>query len=170
MSPCTLRQLAIGLAGAPAVVVAVVFAVVAMMGLAAAPAARAQSGRNPADGVTTVEVFANSAMLITGTQVDRYQLTIHRMDQLEQVKQTINQMIPRGGEGPARAWIAAHEAQIKRQVRPAAIQAANAISLANYYKLDRLPAVVINRQAVVYGLTDLNAALQRYQAAQGARP
>ena len=132
--------------------------------------AHPQTGSDLANGVTTVEVFANSAMLITPVRSDRFRLVIHRMDQLEQVKATINQQIPKGGEGPARAWIAANEARIKNQVRPAAIAAANAIRLANFYRIDRLPAMVINRQAVVYGMTDVDAALERFHAVRGGRP
>ena len=132
--------------------------------------AHSQTGSDLANGVTTVEVFANSAMLITPVRSDRFRLVIHRMDQLEQVKAAINQQIPKGGEGPARAWIAANEARIKNQVRPAAIAAANAIRLASYYKIDRLPAMVVNRQAVVYGMTDVDTALERFRAARGERP
>ncbi len=143
---------------------------VGALAASAALPAHAQSGSDLANGVTTVEVFANSAMLITPVRSDRFRLVIHRMDQLEQVKAAINQQIPAGGEGPARAWIAANEARIKNQVRPAAIAAANAIRLANYYRIDRLPAMVINRQAVVYGLTDVDAALERFRAVRGERP
>ena len=35
--------------------------------------------------------------------------------------------------------------------------------------IKRLPAVVIDRQAVVYGLTDVDAAIQRYQATRGGQ-
>ena len=137
------------------------------LALGVALPAVAQQPEDLAHGITTVEVFANSAMLITPVQSDRYRLVIHRMDQLEQVKQMINQQIPKGGEAPARAWFAANAERIKRQVRPAAIAAANAISLAKHYKIDRLPAIVINRQAVVYGLTDVEAALARFHVTSG---
>lgn len=140
---------------------------VALLLSAAAPPAPAQADPAASLGVTTVEVFANSAMLITPTRSDRYRLVIHRVDQLEQVRQAINQQIPKGGEAVAREWFAANGERIKRQIRPAAIAAANAISLANHYRIDRLPAVVINRQAVVYGMTDVDAALRRFQAARG---
>ncbi|MCR6480994.1 TIGR03757 family integrating conjugative element protein [Variovorax sp. ZS18.2.2] len=129
----------------------------------------AQTYSSVYNGVTTVEVFANSAMLITPTRSDNYRLLIHRMDTMEQVKMAINQQIPRGGEGPARAWFAANQDRIKRQIRPAAIAAANAISRANHYKIDRLPAIVVNGRAVVYGMTDVDAALQRYQATRALR-
>lgn len=135
----------------------------------AAVAQPVPASRTPAPGITTVEVFANSAMVITPTTSAQYRLVIYRMDVLEQYKAWINQQIPRGGEQPARAWIAANQDRIKRQVRPAAAAAANAVNLAHYYRLDRLPAIVINRQAVVYGVTDVDEALQRYRASRGGR-
>lgn len=118
--------------------------------------------------VSTVEVFVNSAMAVSAPPaLLDFQLTVHRMDQLDMVTQAIDQQIPRGGEAEARRWLAANEARIKRQVQPAAIATANAISLANHYRLDRLPAVVINKRTVVYGITDVGAALQHYRASRG---
>lgn len=132
----------------------------------------AQTGRSdPGAGVTSVEVFVNSAMLVTPAATGRepYRLTIHRMDRLQQVRQSINQQIPRGGEQVARKWIAANQARIKREIQPAAVAAANAVSLSNYYRLDRIPAIVINRKSVVYGVTNVDQALQLYQARQVQR-
>lgn len=128
----------------------------------------AQSASAP--GVQTVEVFANSAMVVTSPRVPPYQVTIHRMDQLDMATRAIDQLIPRGGEEVARRWVAANEARIKRQVQPAAIATANAIGLANHYRLDRLPAVVVNRRTVVYGVLDVETALQHYRTSRGARP
>src|SRR5690606_17962753 len=98
----------------------------------AAMVSQAQNHR----GVTTVEVFVNSAMRVTPERAEGYKLIVHRMDRLQQIRQHINQQIPRGGEQVARQWVAANQARIKREIQPAAIAAANAISMANYYKLD----------------------------------
>ena len=125
----------------------------------------------PAGGVSTVEVFVNSAMAVSAPPAPlAFELKVHRMDQLDMVTQGIDQQIPRGSEAEARRWVADNEARIKRQVQPAAIATANAITLANHYRLDRLPAVVINKRTVVYGITDVGAALQRYQATRQRRP
>jgi integrating conjugative element protein (TIGR03757 family) len=119
----------------------------------------------------TVEVFVNSAMAVTlPAALSGLRVTVHRMDQLDLATQAIDQQIPRGGEAEARRWVEANQARIKRQVQPAAIATANAISLATHYRIDRLPAVVINKQTVVYGVTDVNVALQHYQASRGGRP
>ena len=37
------------------------------------------------------------------------------------------------------------------------------------YGIDRIPAIVFDSQAVVYGVTDLSAALAHYQAWQSGR-
>ena len=123
-----------------------------------------------ASDVHTVEVFVNSAMAVTAPQAPPYRVTIHRMDQLDMATQAIDQLIPRGGEEVARRWVAANEARIKRQVQPAAIATANAIGLANHYRLDRMPAVVVNRRTVVYGVLDVSTALQHYQTSRRGRP
>lgn len=132
-------------------------------------ATHAQTAANPYAGIVTVEVFANSAMVITPTHSEKYKLAVYRMDAMEILRQRINQQIPRGGEGPARAWLIANADRVKREFQPVAAQAANAMNLSHYYRLDRLPAVVINRKAVVYGVTDVEAAVQRYQTSRKSR-
>lgn len=143
----------------------VAFCIALSTGLVAAAHAQAYGS-----DVQTVEVFVNSAMVVTAPQAPSYRVTVHRMDQLDMATQAIDQLIPRGGEEVARRWVAANEARIKRQVQPAAIATANAIGLANHYRLDRLPAVVINRRTVVYGVLDVSTALQHYQASRRGRP
>ena len=41
------------------------------------------------------------------------------------------------------------------------INAANGITMAQHYHINRLPAVLINRKVVVYGMTDVGAAIER---------
>lgn len=130
--------------------------------LIAAAAATAQ-GRG--QSVTTVEVFANSAMNITPGGADRpYKLTIYRMDGLQRVEQDLSRQLPKD-ETAARQWLQQNQARIKREYSGQAVNAANAIAMANYYHINRLPAVLINRQVVVYGLTDVDAAIERYRQA-----
>lgn len=133
-------------------------------------AALALAGAAHAQGVLTVEVFANSAMHITPQPDQRlpYQLKVYRMDGLQQLEASINQQLPQN-EAQARDWLASNQARIQRQMTPQAVEAANGIALAHHYKIKRLPAVVIDRQAVVYGLTDVEAAIRRYQATRGGQ-
>lgn len=133
-------------------------------------AALALAGAAHAQGVLTVEVFANSAMHITPQPDQRlpYQLKVYRMDGLQQLEASLSQQLPQN-EAQARDWLASNQARIQRQMTPQAVEAANGIALAHHYKIKRLPAVVIDRQAVVYGLTDVEAAIRRYQATRGGQ-
>jgi integrating conjugative element protein (TIGR03757 family) len=125
---------------------------------------------NPWAGLVSVEVFCNSAMPIEPVANPPFKQTIYRLDAMQQVLGQINQRIPRGGEQAARPWIAAHQQEIKRLVTPSALATANAINRVNYYRIDRLPAIVVNRASVIYGVTDVADALARYQAhVQGKR-
>ena len=132
-----------------------------------AGAAHAQGG---AAGVMTVEVFANSAMLVTPEPSPAlpYQLKVYRLDAMRNIEAAINQNLPQT-EAEARQWIAANEARIRRQVQPQVQSAAQGMSLAATYKLSRIPAIVINRKIVVYGLTDIHQALALAQQRTGGR-
>ena len=131
----------------------------------------AMAGTAQAQCVLTVEVFANSAMHITPVpaqgQALPYKLSVYRLDALQRIETTLNQQLPQK-EADARAWLQANQARLKREVTPQAVAAANGIALAHHYKIKRLPAMVIDRKAVVYGLTDVGAAIERYQATRGA--
>lgn len=118
-------------------------------------------------GITKVEVFANSAMVITGGEPARYQLAIYRLDALKNVEAAINQNLPKT-EAAARAYFQAHQAEIKKQITPYVLSAANGIALARHYKLDRLPAIVVDGANVIYGVPDVPQALALVQQHRAA--
>ena len=124
---------------------------------------------NPFIGITSVEVFCNSAMLVEPLANPPFRQAIYRMDALEQTLRSINAHVPHD-ENAARRWLAANQKQIKRLVMAPGLAVANAINRANYYRIDRLPAIVINSRGVIYGVTDVADAVARYQAhIQGRR-
>lgn len=123
--------------------------------------------QNLYQGITKVEVFANSTMVITPIQANRYQLVIYRLDALKNVEAAINQNIPKT-EAAARAYFAAHQAEIKRQITPAVINGANGIALARHYKLNRIPAIVVDGASVIYGVTDVDQAIAMVQKHRGS--
>lgn len=138
-----------------------------LAGLLLAASAQAQPARG---GIVSVEVFANSAMPITpepGARVP-YTLHIYRLDALQRIEQSISAQLPQT-EAEARIWLQANQARIKREVTPQAIAAARGIGLAKTYAIKRLPAIVINRKIVVYGLTDVDAAIGHYLASPASR-
>ena len=123
------------------------------------------SSLKPYEGIATVEVFCNSAMLIQQVQNPPFQQTVYRLDALEQMQAALNQRMPHTtDEQTAYQWVMQNEAQIKRSFAPVAAQTANALNLARYYHIDHLPAIVVNRQSVVYGVTDVADAIEKFQA------
>ena len=126
------------------------------------PTAANAQARATADGVLTVEVFGNSAMVITPRpSADLpYKLDIYRLDGLQRVEQALNQQLPQN-EADARAWMMENQQRIQRELGPQAVATANGMALMHYYGIDRIPAIVIDRKTVVYGVTDVDAAIQR---------
>ena len=123
-------------------------------------AALALAGAAHAQGVLTVEVFANSAMHITPRPDQRlpYQLKVYRMDGLQQLEASLNQQLPKT-EAEALRWLQDNQARIRRELTPQAVQAANGLTLAAHYRLSRIPAIVINKRVAVYGVTDVHQAI-----------
>ena len=117
-------------------------------------------------GITKVEVFANSTMVITPIQAERYQLVIYRLDAMPSVENAINQVMPKT-EAEAKAYFAANQAEIKRRYGPAVINGANGLALARHYKLNRIPAMVVDGQSVVYGYTDVDQVIAMVQKHRG---
>ena len=145
----------------------------ALPSLSLLPGAARASRLNPFEGVSTVEVFCNSAMVIEPIANPPFRQTIHRMDALDLMTRQLNSRLPQGGEAQARQWVMQRQDQIKRAMSPVAAEVANATNLARYYRIDHLPAIVVNGRAVVYGVTDVAEAIERYQAhiqQQGRQP
>src|SRR3990167_9501482 len=137
-----------------------------LLGFAVAALPALAQAQDPYQGITKVEVFANSAMVITPIQADRYQLVIYRLDALKNVEAAINQNIPKT-EAAARAYFAANQAEIKKRITPAVLNGANGIALARHYKLERIPAIVVDGASVIYGVTNVDQAIAMVQKHRG---
>ncbi|MBD9534192.1 TIGR03757 family integrating conjugative element protein [Comamonas sp. CMM01] len=116
--------------------------------------------------VTTVEVFANSATHVLQPTQPPYVLKVYRLDAMAQIGQQITQQLP-AGEEQAKLYMQQHEAQIRAKYKSQIVNAANGMSLAIHYKLDRVPAVVINRSSIIYGVSDVNQAVQLFLQSRG---
>ncbi len=123
-----------------------------------------------APSITTVEVFANSATNLSTPSQPPYVLQVYRVDALAQLGRQFSARLP-ANEAQARAYMQQQEAQIRARYKDQITQAANGMSLAMHYRLTRLPAVVVNREAVIYGVADVQHAVGLYQQskARGAR-
>lgn len=124
---------------------------------------QAQIASGPA--VTTVEVFANSATLVKPPfRQPGYVLKVYRLDAMAQLEHQLSAGLPQS-EADAMNYMRQHEAEIRRRYKDQITNAATGMSLAVRYRLDRLPAVVINRAKVVYGIADVDRAVELYAAA-----
>ena len=56
--------------------------------------------------------------------------------------------------------------EIRRRYKDQITNAASGMTLAVQYRLDRLPAIVINRAKVIYGVADVDRAIELFAAAQ----
>ena len=120
--------------------------------------------------VTTVEVVANAATYVRAPvqSPPPYVLRIYRLDAMAQISQQLSLRLPMGEE-QARAYMLQQQAQIRSRYQAQIVNAAKGMSLAIHYRLDRLPAVVVNRHAVVYGVADVDQAVGLYQQSKGRR-
>ena len=119
-------------------------------------------------GVTTVEVFANSATHVRSLPQTPYLQRVYRVDAMAAISQQLSVRLP-GDEAQARAYMLQAEAQIRKRYKDQILNAAHGMSLAIHYRLDRLPAIVINRSAVIYGVADVEQAVALYQQSRGRR-
>jgi integrating conjugative element protein (TIGR03757 family) len=117
------------------------------------------------DGLT-VEVFTtlDRPLAESTSEADglgRPQLQVYQLDGLSQLEAALSRDLPPEPEA-ARAEVLRRIAQLDRDEMAAGRQAASGLIAALAYGIDRYSAVVINGEAVVYGLTDVNEALRHY--------
>jgi integrating conjugative element protein (TIGR03757 family) len=98
-----------------------------------------------------------------------YQLQVYRLDAMTLIEEQLSQGLP-AVEAQALAVLQRMESEIRRKYQAQIINASNGMTLAIHYRLDRLPAVVIDRKAVIYGVPDVERALAIYQQSAGGRP
>ena len=92
-------------------------------------------------------------------------LKVYRVDAMAQLEQQLNAGLPKN-EADAMAYMRQHEGEIRRRYKDQITNAASGMTLAVQYRLDRLPAIVINRAKVIYGVADVDRAIELFAAAQ----
>lgn len=118
----------------------------------------AQSARM-AVPIKSIEVFANSAMLITPKGADA---KIYWMDGIARMGDEISKGLPKN-QKDAQAYLLTNRPAIEKRYRPQIANAGQGITLGLKYGIEKIPAIVINHESVIYGLTDVNEALAHYQ-------
>ena len=119
-----------------------------------------------AGNALSIEVFTTSDHLVTDADQERLRaavVTIYAVDGLGRFQSKLSEGLP---DDPEAAKVAAlHRVQQLDNAHMApAKNAAIGLAKAVQYGIDRYPAVVFDGRVVVYGVTDLVEALDRYKA------
>lgn len=117
------------------------------------------------DGVST-EVFTTSERPVVGADQERLRaatFTIYAVDGLDRFESTLSDGLPVDPETAKVEALGRIQEIDDAQMVPAR-NAAIGLAKAIQYGVDRYPAIVLDERAVVYGLTDLVEALNRYEA------
>jgi len=89
-------------------------------------------------------------------------LQVYRLDGIQSMERTLSDGLP--PDVSVAKQIALQRLQHMDQHSTVQMrQAADGLAKAMHYGIDRFPAIVFNGQAVVYGVTDVKAALAQYQ-------
>ncbi|KGD66131.1 hypothetical protein Y5S_00603 [Alcanivorax nanhaiticus] len=98
-------------------------------------------------------------------------ITVYHIDRIDRLQQELSKDLPANPE--AAKQTALHRFQrMDNKLSHELENAANGLVQAMQYGIDRYPAMVFDGKAVVYGITDIRAATQRYRQWQAgeARP
>lgn len=124
-----------------------------------------------------IEVFTSTDVAVTAeTAIYRQcenqdmEIQIYRLNAIQQIESELSRDLARD-PGQAKSAVMERIQRLNAVARAEMQNAATGMAKAMQYGIDRLPAVVIDGQAVVYGVTDLHVALEHYGAWQaGKRP
>tara|TARA_B100001540_G_C15792947_1_gene636334 strand:+ start:1937 stop:2329 length:393 start_codon:yes stop_codon:yes gene_type:complete len=117
---------------------------------------------------SAIEVFTDS-MNPVANNADG--ITVYYIDRIDRLQKELSKDLP--ADPVTAKQTALHRFQrIDSHLSSELENAANGLVQAMQYGIDRYPAIVFDGKAVVYGITDVRAATQRYQQWQAgeARP
>ncbi|MCA9233338.1 MAG: TIGR03757 family integrating conjugative element protein [Planctomycetales bacterium] len=115
-----------------------------------------------------IEVFTSSEFSLTNQDERRLQgtsMALYFVDGLEQIETTLSQDLPVQPERAKKEALHRIQQLDDDRMGPAK-NAAIGLARAVQHGVDRYPAIVFDQRAVVYGVTDLVEALDRYDAWQ----
>ena len=109
----------------------------------------------------TVEVFAATDLPVdTDFKADRVE--VYAIDGIERLEAELSRGLSANADAAKRS-VQDRLGQLDEVQLPRVQRAAQGLARAVQYGIDRYPAIVLDGQAVVYGVTDVNAALHRYR-------
>jgi integrating conjugative element protein (TIGR03757 family) len=117
-----------------------------------------------------VDVFTEREHPIRGADHSRLKsarVQIYEVDGLRRFEAALSEGLP-GDPDAAKAEALRRIGALNEAQNATAQNAANGLAMALHYGVDRIPAIVIDGTAVVYGVTDLVDAVQRYDTWRAA--
>lgn len=122
-----------------------------------------------AEDLPTLEAFTTQAFPFTGLEAPAtqgYALTIYSVDGIAQMEAILNTDLPNDPE-KAKSVALQRIQHLQTELKEGAQAAGAGLIQAQHYDLDRLPALVFNGEAIVYGIVHLPAAIARYRQWKG---
>lgn len=119
------------------------------------------------EAAPAIEVFTDSNFQIVSIPENTI---VYVMDRIDQLQQTLSKDLPSDPD-KAKQVVLARFQRMDAQLSSELENAAKGLVQAMHYNINRYPAIVFDGNAVVYGVTDVDAATQPYQRWQkrGAR-
>lgn len=122
-----------------------------------------------------IEVFASSELPITGKAAinpdsvrPKTEIHVYELNGIQHIETKLSKDLTADPEQSKR--IALRRIQHLEEADRARMQrAAMGLAKAMQYGMDRYPAIVFDSEVAIYGVTDINEALQRYQEWQEGR-
>jgi len=129
----------------------------------------ADAGPNGVGDPDIVEVFGTGETIVAGAHGTktrlgsrRVKLRVYELDSINRLEATLSQVLT-ADPGEAERIVLQRIQDLEARERARMGRAAIGLATAKQYGIDRYPAIVFDGEAVVYGVTDLQAALQRYR-------
>ena len=114
----------------------------------------------------SLEVFTTAEFPISGKDgrlLQGMSVTVYIVDGLEQFESALSQNLPADADAAKPEALLRIGSLDEARIAPAK-NAAIGLARAVQFGVDRYPAIVFNNTAVIYGVTDLGEAIQRYDA------
>lgn len=111
------------------------------------------------EAAPAIEVFTDSKFQVFSVSDNT---TVYVMDRINQLQQALSEDLPSDSENAKRLVLSRFQ-RMDAQLSSELENAARGLVQAMRYGIDRYPAIVFDGDAVVYGVTDVTAAIQIYQ-------
>ncbi len=119
---------------------------------------------------TTDREVVGQCVTKTNDQTEDIDLQVYHLNVIQLVEVELSSNLPTDPKQSKQITLQRIQ-QLDEQVTSAIQSTALGLAKAAQYGIDRYPAIVFDGQVVVYGITDLEAALQHYRAWQtGSQP